>query len=99
MSVWDGAGYLASSLVILAFCMKDIVLLRLVAIASNVAFLAYGLGMGLAPVWALHAILLPINGWRLWQGFPRPVGFDPGIRLLSGWPGRRASSRISSPPR
>ena len=64
---WDAAGYLASGLVITAFCMKDIVSLRLAAIFSNIAFLVYGIALGLAPVWALHAILLPLNGWRLIQ--------------------------------
>ena len=67
MPIWDTAGYLASSLVITAFCMKDILRLRLAASVSNVAFLIYGLGLGLAPVWLLHAILLPVNLWRLWQ--------------------------------
>src|SRR5262249_60801367 len=45
----------------------DIIPLRVVALTSNIAFLIYGIGLGLAPVWLLHAILLPINGWRLWQ--------------------------------
>jgi hypothetical protein len=67
MTIWDTAGYLASSLVITAFCMKDILRLRVAASVSNVAFLIYGLGLGLAPVWLLHAILLPVNLWRLWQ--------------------------------
>jgi hypothetical protein len=67
MTIWDTAGYLASSLVITAFCMKDILRLRSAALVSNVAFLIYGLGLGLAPVWLLHAILLPVNLWRLWQ--------------------------------
>jgi hypothetical protein len=67
MTIWDTAGYLASSLVITAFCMKDILRLRLAASVSNVAFLVYGLALGLAPVWLLHAILLPVNLWRLWQ--------------------------------
>jgi hypothetical protein len=67
----DAVGYIASGLVLAAFCMKDMIPLRLVAICSNIAFLTYGLGLGLAPVWLLHAILLPINCWRLWQGvFP-----------------------------
>jgi hypothetical protein len=68
MNPLDAVGYVASGLVFAAFCMKDIIPLRLVAIFSNVAFLTYGLGMGLTPVWLLHAILLPINCWRLWQG-------------------------------
>lgn len=67
MTIWDTAGYLASSLVITAFCMKDIRQLRVAALVSNVAFLVYGLGLGLVPVWLLHAILLPVNLWRLWQ--------------------------------
>jgi hypothetical protein len=77
MTVWDTAGYLASSLVITAFCMRDIRQLRLAALVSNVAFLVYGLGLGLVPVWLLHAILLPVNLWRLWQYSSRdpfPVG-------------------------
>jgi len=36
-------------------------------VASNVAFLAYGLALGLIPVWLLHSVLLPINLVRLWQ--------------------------------
>ena len=67
MRFWDAAGYLAAGLVVTAFCMKGITALRVVALVSNVAFLVYGIGLGLVPVWLLHAILLPINGWRLWQ--------------------------------
>jgi hypothetical protein len=65
MSCWDAVGFFASSLVITAFCMKDIVQLRIVAVASNVVFLVYGLGLGLMPVWLLHLVLLPVNLWRL----------------------------------
>lgn len=78
VQAWDAAGYLASGLVIMAFCMKDIVPLRIVALTSNLAFLTYGIGLGLVPVWLLHAVLLPINGWRLWQavaGREDQVGF------------------------
>ena len=64
-SKWDLAGYGASSLVIAAFCMKDILYLRAVAILSNVAFLTYGIALGLEPIWILHGILLPLNCWRL----------------------------------
>ena len=67
MTIWDAAGYVASTLVVTAFCMKDILRLRVVASLSNVAFLAYGLALGLVPVWLLHALLLPVNLWRLWQ--------------------------------
>jgi len=67
MNLPEAAGYLASGLVLTAFCMKDIASLRIVAIAGNVAFMTYGIGLDLVPVWSLHAVLLPINGWRLWQ--------------------------------
>jgi len=61
----DAIGYLASGFVLAAFAMKDIARLRIVAICSNLAFLAYGLSVGLVPVWLLHAIMLPLNVWRL----------------------------------
>jgi CRP/FNR family transcriptional regulator, cyclic AMP receptor protein len=67
MNIWHGVGYLASALVMAAFGMRAMVPLRVLAVCSNFAFLAYGLGLGLAPVYVLHAILLPMNMWRLWQ--------------------------------
>jgi len=67
MRLWEAIGYLASVLVLMAFCMRHIVSLRVMAIMSNIAFLIYGIGLGLVPVWLLHALLLPVNGWRLWQ--------------------------------
>jgi hypothetical protein len=70
MAAWDTVGYLASGLVFAAFCMKDMMPLRLVSLCSNIAFLIYGLALGLMPVWLLHAVLLLINCWRLWQGSP-----------------------------
>jgi CRP/FNR family cyclic AMP-dependent transcriptional regulator len=41
--------------------------LRIVAIASNVAFLIYGLAFQLWPIAILHALLLPLNIIRLVQ--------------------------------
>ena len=41
--------------------------LRCVAIASNVAFMTYGLVGGLYPVFVLHVVLLPLNFVRLRQ--------------------------------
>jgi hypothetical protein len=67
MNAWNAVGFLAAGLVITAFCMRDILHLRIVAVASNVAFLAYGVALGLIPVWLLHVVLLPVNLVRLWQ--------------------------------
>jgi hypothetical protein len=39
--------------------------LRVAAVSSNVAFLAYGISLDLGPVVSLHAVLLPLNLWRL----------------------------------
>jgi len=73
MSSWNAVGFLASGLVLAAFCMKDMRQLRMVAVASNVAFLTYGFALGLTPVWLLHLVLLPVNAARLWQATrPRP---------------------------
>jgi hypothetical protein len=67
MSHWDAIGYFAAGMVFVAFGMKEMVALRIVAMLSNLAFIAYGLGLDLRPVWLLHAVLLPLNGWRLAQ--------------------------------
>ena len=61
------SGYIASLLVFVAFYMKMMIPLRIVAILSNVAFLLYGLGGRLYPVLILHTILLPLNVIRLRQ--------------------------------
>jgi CRP/FNR family transcriptional regulator, cyclic AMP receptor protein len=61
------AGYSASALVVLTFYMKTMIPLRIVAIASNVAFMTYAFGEHLYPVFILHAILLPLNCVRLAQ--------------------------------
>ena len=89
-------GYLASALVLAAFGMKDMVNLRIVAICSNFAFIAYALALRLEPVLLLHVILLPLNCWRLtqaWQASERemPFGGAPLARVLSG---RRGSKQF-----
>jgi hypothetical protein len=66
------AGWIASAFVFSTFFMKTMLPLRLVAIASNVAFMTYAL-LGLAygdfgrlyPIFVLHACLLPLNVVRL----------------------------------
>lgn len=67
MSLPECLGYVASGLVFTSFCMKTMIPLRLAAIASNLAFMLYGLILDLDPILALHAVLLPMNVWRLAQ--------------------------------
>lgn len=92
MSEFEWVGYAASALVFLAFTMKSIVMVRLVALCSNFAFLTYGIGLHLFPVAVLHLALIPVNCWRLWQTLHcvdrSPANMDantiprPGIRWL-----------------
>jgi hypothetical protein len=79
-------GFLASALVLAAFGMKDMVNLRIVAICSNFAFIAYALILHLLPILVLHVVLLPLNGWRLAQALHQPdynVGGTMLVRLLN----------------
>lgn len=76
MDLQDAVGYLASALVLATFCMRDMAALRVLAIASNLAFIAYGALAGIGPVLLLHALLLPLNAVRLaqaaWPNLRRP---------------------------
>ena len=60
-------GYFACLLVFLTFCMKRMLELRIIAVASNIAFLIYGATAGLLPIFMLHAVLLPLNLFRTAQ--------------------------------
>src|SRR5215467_8739304 len=66
-SIIDQVGFAAAILVLATFCMRSMSALRWVAVASNVAFIAYGYLDGLAPVLLLHVLLLPVNLCRLAQ--------------------------------
>ena len=61
MTAVDALGYLAASLVLATFCAKSMVTLRLLAIASNAAFITYALATGLYPIVVLHTVMLPLN--------------------------------------
>lgn len=91
-------GWAASALVLATFCMQGMVALRLMAIASNLAFIAYGASAGIDPVLMLHVVLLPLNAWRLAQSQPpRVPGLPVFIRALNRARGRsRAASASGS---
>ncbi|HEY1329067.1 MAG TPA: hypothetical protein VGI14_19175 [Casimicrobiaceae bacterium] len=74
MSRYELLGYVASALVLATFWMRRMVMLRTLAIASNLAFIAYGFLAGIMPVLLLHALLLPLNLHRMvqwWRARPR----------------------------
>jgi CRP-like cAMP-binding protein len=63
----DYLGYAASAAVLATFCMSTMIPLRVLALASNVLFVAYGYFDHVYPVMILHALLFPINLLRLIQ--------------------------------
>lgn len=58
-------GFFASALVLATFTMRDMRMLRIVAVFSNVGFIIYGALDWLPPVLILHLLLLPLNLFRL----------------------------------
>lgn len=65
--VIDVIGWIAGALVLATFYLRTMIPLRCVAVASNVAFVSYGLLAGTVPIVALHLLLLPLNVLRLQQ--------------------------------
>ena len=99
MSLAHALGYLASGLVLLTFGMRTMLPMRVAAIASNLAFIAYGLSLGLTPIWVLHGILLPLNAWRLLE-LQRSARHQRGCRRRRRRPShsRPAFARPAYPP-
>jgi CRP/FNR family cyclic AMP-dependent transcriptional regulator len=67
MSIPEILGYLATAFNIAAYSMRTMIPLRILAIISNCVFIVYGATAGVYPILILHAILLPLNAWRLRQ--------------------------------
>jgi len=74
MSAGDVMGWLAAALTMLAFLMRSMTALRIVAIAANLCFILYGAMSWAYPILVLHIALLPCNVLRLcelWRGDAR----------------------------
>lgn len=67
MQTVDWLGVLGSILVFSTFWMTSTVRLRIMALASNLVFIAYASSAMLVPILVLHCALLPLNLIRLWQ--------------------------------
>ncbi len=94
---WDGAdlvGYLASVLVLATFTMRSMLTLRVLGLASNVAFISYAVMSDLEPILLLHMMLFPINLFRLWE----LLATSPDEDLVSpdGWTGDGPETRTVS---
>ena len=86
----EGLGYAAAGLVLATFAVRSIKALRSMAIASNLMFMAYAASAQLLPVLCLHALLLPLNLWRLREATraPRREMTDAARRRPRELPGR-----------
>ena len=60
-------GWLASIMTIATYSMNTMIPLRLFAIASSLCFAFYALALQIWPLLGMELVLLPINGYRLWQ--------------------------------
>jgi CRP/FNR family transcriptional regulator, cyclic AMP receptor protein len=80
-------GYLGALMTLTTFSMKTMLHLRIAGIVSNLAFITYGVLGAVYPVLMLHLVLLPLNGWRLWQllRLTRQIEQLSGSRLSMDW--------------
>jgi len=104
----DVLGWCAAALTLATFTCRDMLKLRLLALAANMAFISYGLSAGLWPVATLHLLLVPVNLRRLlqlrqaapvarprrWAPRHRRVALAPSLRQRSGaqHPARKAAA-------
>jgi hypothetical protein len=65
MAPHDLLGWVAAGLVFATFCAKRMAALRVLAIASNLAFMDYAYAAQLWPILVLHSVMLPVNAVRL----------------------------------
>lgn len=65
MSIPEILGYLATAFNIAAYSMRTMIPLRILAITSNAFFIFYGALGAVYPILVLHALLLPLNAYRL----------------------------------
>ena len=83
MSWLEAIGYLASLLVLSTFYMKTMIPLRCCAIASNVAFIAYGFFGEIYPVLVLH-LLSPAPQRQAPAGASPPASGTSSARRPAG---------------
>lgn len=77
----------AALLVVVSAFVKTMIPLRWLAVASNVGFIVYGLLHPVPLMVALHAVLLPVNLFRVWQmiGLTRRVAASADAWQMDLW--------------
>ena len=63
----DLIGYLGAAVTVWGLFQRTMIPLRAGAVLGNVGFVFFGLLAPSYPTLVLHALLLPLNGFRLWQ--------------------------------
>jgi hypothetical protein len=63
----DGVGYAAALLIVATYSVRTMIPLRILAMSGNILFISYSYFKGVYPNLALHLVLLPLNGVRLYQ--------------------------------
>jgi hypothetical protein len=78
---------LAALLVVISAFVKTMIPLRWLAVGSNVGFIVYGLLHPAPLMVVLHAVLLPVNLWRVWQmiGLTRRVAATADAQQMELW--------------
>jgi CRP/FNR family cyclic AMP-dependent transcriptional regulator len=72
MSWIELVGFCGSALAVWTYWMREMVPLRVVAVAGCVCFLTYGILIESYPIMLMESTLLPINSYRLFQ-LLRPI--------------------------
>lgn len=67
LSLAEIVGYVGNVVVIVTYSMRTMIPLRMLGMCSNAVFLLYSWLLGLVPLMILQCILLPLNGYRLYQ--------------------------------
>jgi hypothetical protein len=65
MGGFELLGYAGAAVNIVTYSMRTMIPLRIMAIASNCIFIVYGSIGSVYPILVLHAVLLPLNAYRL----------------------------------
>ena len=92
----DLSGYLAAGATLVAFAQRDMLPMRICALAANVFFVLYGGLGGFYLALALHLILLPLNAKRLWDQVAQTVNHKNVERpatLFEKWQATRSDQR------
>ncbi len=63
----EGLGYIGAVLTIATYAVGTMIPLRIVALCANVTFLVYSLSTQDYPTVVMDCVLIPLNGFRLWQ--------------------------------